>query len=198
MRKRHVEFGLLLSAVALAGCMQLGSASSQPSSSPQTILASPSPDLVTKNYVALVHNYWIAYKTAEGDLDNIAGTSNAMYGSQDAGRVCAGQTYPTDSQGDVALVNPQVCARVSAAMVTVHEKFLSDLNTTPAPPQFSAEDQAFRAQLPKAIGDVKAMISASAAGDKQAVLDATTAYVSDMIPAVTSALNLVDPSVLHN
>jgi hypothetical protein len=34
--------------------------------------ASPFADLITPNYVALVHSYWIQYKTAEGDLDTCA------------------------------------------------------------------------------------------------------------------------------
>jgi hypothetical protein len=197
VRKRCVELGLLLSAVALAGCLQFGSAPPQPSSSSETIAASPSPDLVTKNYVALVHNYWIQYKTAEGDLDHISGTSNAPFGTQDAAQACFGLASPTLPQ-DVALVNPQTCGKLSMAMVAVHEKFLSDLNATPVPPQFAAADHAFRTQLPKAIADVNAMISASATGSKQDVLDATAAYVSTMIPIVTDALNLVDPEVLHN
>jgi hypothetical protein len=73
-----------------------------------------------------------------------------------------------------------------------------DLDTTLPPPKFVADDQAIRLQLPKAIVDVKAMISASASGDKQAVHTETTAYVADMIPIVTDALDHVDPSVTHD
>jgi hypothetical protein len=83
-------------------------------------------------------------------------------------------------------------------MVAVHEKFLSDLNKTPAPRKFAADDQAFKTQLPKAIVDVKAMIAASATGNKQPVADATASYGSAMFPVVTEALNEVDPSVVHN
>jgi len=82
-------------------------------------------------------------------------------------------------------------------MLAVHRKFLSDLDTTWLPPEFTADDQAFRSQLPKAIADVSAMISAASTGSKEAVLQATTAYVNDMIPTVTDALDHVDPSVVH-
>jgi hypothetical protein len=42
------------------------------------------------------------------------------------------------------------------------------------------------------------MISASASGNKQSVVDATASYVSAMIPIVTDALNSVDPLVVHD
>jgi hypothetical protein len=162
-----------------------------------TSTGSPTPNLVTKNYVALVHNYWIQYKTAEGDLDHIDGTSVAPFSSQDAARVCFGLASPTATQ-DLSLVIPTTCGRVAAAMVAVHEKFLGDLGSTPAPPKFAGDDKAFRTQLPKAIADIRAMIAVSASGDKQSVVEATAAYVSAMIPIVTDALNEVDPGVIHN
>jgi len=83
-------------------------------------------------------------------------------------------------------------------MLAVHEKFLIDLDRTPPPPKFAVDDRAFRSQLPKAIADVEAMISAADTGSKDAVLQATTVYVNDMIPVVTSALDDVDPSVVHD
>jgi len=64
--------------------------------------------------------------------------------------------------------------------------------------QSSLPRQALRSQLPKAIVDMQAMISASATGDKLAVVDEPPACVSAMMPIVTDALNLVDPAVLHN
>jgi hypothetical protein len=42
------------------------------------------------------------------------------------------------------------------------------------------------------------MISVAASGSKDAVLQASTTYVDDMIPIVTDALDNVDPSVVHN
>jgi hypothetical protein len=162
----------------------------------QAVVTSPTPDSTTRNYVALVHNYWIAYKTAEGDLDHISGTSNVPFGPQDAARACAGLPSPTMS-GDLDLVDAPTCGKLAEAMVAVHEKFLSDLNMTPPPPKFASDDQALRSQLPKAIADMKAMISATATGNKNAIVDATWSYVRDMQPTVTSALNHVDPSFIH-
>ena len=140
------------------------------STTPNSPVVSPTPDAVTTKYVALVHNYWDQYVIARSD------------GAQ----VC------------LRNVDPAKCGVRAAAILAVHQKFLSDLDTTPPPPKFVADDQAIRLQLPKAIVDVKAMISASATGDKQAVYTETTAYVADMIPIVTDALDHVDPSVTHD
>lgn len=147
--------------------------------------------------MALIHNYWIAYKTAEGDLDHISGTASVPFGTQDAARACFGLPSPRLPQ-DLGLVDPPTCGKLSAAMLAVHDKFLSDLNATPAPSKFAADDQAFRSQLPKAIAAMKLMISASATGSKQAVVDATGLYVQVMLPTVTDALDHVDPSFVHN
>jgi hypothetical protein len=138
-----------------------------PSSAP--VVASPTPDEVTIKYIALVRDYWIQYETARAD-----GATVCLNG-----------------------VDQPRCRERAAAILLVHQKFLSDLDTTPPPPNFAADDQAFRSQLPKAIADVKAMISAAESGDKQAVIQATTAYVNDMIPTVTGALDRVDPSMTH-
>ena len=191
MRAVSLRAACLVAMVGLAACGGGG-----PSSSSSSPSSSPSPDLVTTNYVVLIHNYWIQYKTAEGDLDHIT-PSNAAFGSQDAARVCFGYASPSDAQ-DINLVNPPTCGKVAAAMLAVHRKFLSDLNATQAPPKFATEDQAFRMQLPKAIAGMQAMISASAGGNKQSVVDATANYISAMIPVVTDALDTVDPSVVHN
>jgi hypothetical protein len=83
-------------------------------------------------------------------------------------------------------------------MVAAHRKFLSDLDTTRPPPKFATDDQTFRSQLPKAIADLEAMISAANTGSKDSGLQATAAYVNDMIPTVTDSLDGVDPSVVHN
>jgi len=42
------------------------------------------------------------------------------------------------------------------------------------------------------------MITACATGSKQAVRDASVAYVNDMVPAVTGAMDDVDPTVVHS
>lgn len=194
--RRLISMVVLGLVTLLVACGQSPSAATHESTSPSAA-ASPTLDPTTRNYVALVHDYWIAYKFAEGDLDTISGHWSGVFGNQDAARVCGGLTSRSQPQS-VTVVDPAECGRLSVAMVAVHEKFLSDLNTTPAPSKFSADDQAFRSQLPKAIADMKGMISASAGGDKQSVMQATWTYADDMIPVVTNALNDVDPSFVHN
>jgi hypothetical protein len=162
-------------------------------SSTPAVITSPTTDSVTRNYVTLVHDYWIQYMTAEADpIGNVAG----QFSTADAARACFGLLDP--STQDVRYVDPLTCRVRSVAMVAVHGKFLSDLDTTRPPPKFATDDQIFRSQLPKAIADLKAMISATNTGSKDAVLQATTAYVNDMMPTVTDALDDVDPSVVHN
>jgi hypothetical protein len=163
----------------------------------QAVVASPTPDSATRAYVALVHSYWMEYKTAEGDLVDVSGTYSGPFSSQDAARACFGLPSTTMPQ-DIGLVDPQICGQLSAAMLAVHEKFLSDLNSTPAPQKFAADDQVFRSQLPQAIAFMNTMISAAATGSKQSVFDATALYVQAMVPKVTDALDHVDPSLLHN
>ena len=148
------------------------SCSSASSTSSKAVVASPTPDAATPKYVALVHNYWIQYVSARAD----------------GAIVC----------WDPRAVDPPKCRVRALAILTVHEKFLRDLDTTPPPPTFFADDQVFRSQLPKAIAQVKVMISAAESGDKQAMIQATTGYVDDMIPTVTNSLDHVDPSVVHS
>jgi hypothetical protein len=173
MKARHLNLLMLwlILGALLSGCSGgLGAPATKASA------ASPTSNSVTQNYVALVGLYWSDYRTAEGN----------------AARVCWGDQF-----NDVTLVNPQVCRYRAVAILAVHQKFLSDLDRTPPPPKFVADDRALRSQLPKAIADVKAMISAADTGSNQAVMDATTTYVNDMIPVVTSALDDIDPSVVH-
>jgi hypothetical protein len=167
----------LLLVFSIHGALLLGCSSAPGGSPKQAAIASPTPDLATRGYVALISNYWNDYKTAEGN------------GAQ----VCFG-----GFSNDLQLVNPPLCRARVVAMLAVHQKFLSDLDTTPPPPKFAADDRAFRSQLPKAIDDMKAIIPAADTGSKEAVFQATSAYVDDMIPIVTSALDDVDPSVVHN
>jgi hypothetical protein len=139
--------------------------------SPKAALVA-SADSTAANYVALVRDYWIHYVIARAD----------------GAIVC----------WDARAVDPGKCRDRAAAILVVHQKFLIDLDITPPPPNFVTDDQIFRGQLPKAIAQVKVMISAAESGDKQALIQATTAYVDDMIPAVTSSLDHVDPSVVHS
>jgi hypothetical protein len=135
-------------------------------------VASPTPDLVTPKYVALVRDYW----------------SQSVSARANGATVC----------WDARAVDPAKCRERAVAILAVHQKFLGDLDTTPPPPAFVADDQVFRSRLPKGIAQVKVMISAAESGDKQAVVQATSAYVDDMIPTVTKSLDHVDPSVVHS
>ena len=128
--------------------------------------ASTAPTLdATHAYVALVHGYYAKYETAKGDaLDYcVVGTDAAE------------------------------CQKRGTLMIGVWQAFLKDLDTTPAPTRFAADDAAFRSQLPKAIDDLKAMVTAAAAGDHYPMVNAAGEYVNDMVPIVTDALHDVDP-----
>lgn len=157
-------------AVLLAGCAGSG----QPG---QSDAGSPSPDHTTQHYVALVHTYWIAYKKAEGDIPSLA-------------RVCG-------YFAQVSEVDPPACRPRIAAILPPHEMFLSDLGTTPAPPEFAADDLAFRTQIPIAIAHLKATMAAAAAGNAQQVSDEFEAYVEAMIPLFPN-LDHVDPGLPHD
>jgi hypothetical protein len=157
-------------AFLLAGC-------GGPGPSGQSAASSPSAAQTTQRYVALVHNYWIAYKKAEGDIPSFA-------------RVCG---YFVQ----VSEVDPPVCRTRIAAILPPHEKFLSDLDTTPAPPKFAPDDQAFRIQLPVAITRLKATMVAAAAENAQQVSDEFEAYVKAMMSLFPN-LDHVDPSMPHD
>lgn len=138
----------------------------------------PTPDVqATRAYVALAHQYWLDYKTAEGATLNDSSNQTAA--------AC------------LEAVDPPTCARLGQAIVAVHQKFLADLGHTPAPSRFAQDDRVFRTQIPIAIKDLKSMIAAGGAGDRQAVVGAASAYVADMVPSVLQALDDVDPSITH-
>lgn len=162
--RRHRLDLMVLAALLVASLVTLPSACS--GSTTQLVSASPTPDSITRKYVALVHAYHDQYVIARG----------ASY------RYC------------VSSVDPPKCRERGVAMVAVHDKFLKDLDTTPAPPQFAADDRAIRNQLPKAIIDLKKMVAAADAGNESAVGDAARAYISDMVPIVTDALHDIDLS----
>ena len=126
--------------------------------------ASPTPD-PSRPYVALIHSYYAKYEMAKGDAADycLVGTDAAK------------------------------CKERGVLMIAVWETFLKDLDKTPAPPKFAADDAAIRKQLPKAIDDLKRMVVAAAAGDHYGMTGATGNYVSDMVPTVTDALHHVDP-----
>ena len=149
-------------------------------------MASPTPDPATLRYVALIKSYWIQIQAA----DEATSTTNV------AAQVCLGEVSMAAPQ-NVQFVDPSRCRARMIAGLPVQEKFLSELKTTPAPAQFSADDQAFRSQLPKGIAALKALISITTTGSKTAIQQAANTYVSDLIPAVTNALDDVDPTVIH-
>ena len=90
-----------------------------------------------------------------------------------------------------------MCRTRIAAILPPHERFLSALDATRAPPQFAADDQAFRTQLPIAIAHLKATMAAAEAVNAQRVSNEVEAYVEAMIPLFPH-LDHVDPSITHD
>src|SRR4029077_572782 len=135
-----------------------------------------------RNYVNLVRSFWSDIQAAdEVSIGNVAA------------RTCLG-----GAATNMQLIDPPVCRDRALALLAVQQKFLSALYGTPAPPRFAADDQAFRSQIPKTIADLRALISAADTGSRDAVLEATTTYLHDMIPTVTGAMDHVDRSVVHD
>lgn len=168
--RRLMRLGLRVIVMALLPCLiTCGGPSAQ-------AVRSPAPDATTR-YVALVHDYWLQYKKAEGDIPSLV-------------QVCG--YYSSLSE-----VRPAVCGTRIAAILPPHEKFLSALDATPAPLSFAPDDQAFRTQLPIAIGHLKATMAAAQAANARQVSDEVEAYVEAMIP-LFSHLDHVDPSIVHS
>jgi hypothetical protein len=156
------------------GALVTGCSTASGGSPTQAAVASPTVDPLTEKYVDLANSYWDAHVTAEGG----------------AAAVCLGTGVGT--QG----INPPLCRVRAIAMLAVQEKFLTDLDLTPPPAKFAADDRVFRTQLPKTVVDLKAMISAADAGNQQGLLDASNAFVDDM-GLVLGALTHINPSVEH-
>jgi len=152
----------------------LGAGVSSCSTQTQAVTASPTGDPLTKKYVDLANSYWDAHVTATGGAITVClGTGTGTHG-----------------------INPPLCRLHATAMLAVQEKFLSDLDLTPPPAKFAADDVVFRTQLPKTVADLKAMISAADAGNQQGILDASNAFLDDM-GLVLGALTHINPSVEH-
>jgi hypothetical protein len=159
---------LILSAV-LSGCSTASSGSPT-----QAAIASPTVDPLTKKYVDLANAYWDAHVAARGNAATVClGTGNGTQG-----------------------INPPMCRVSAIAMLAAQEQFLSDLDVTPPPAEFAADDRVFHTQLPKTIADLKAMISAADAANQQGILDAANAFLDDM-GLVLGALTHINPSVEH-
>jgi hypothetical protein len=131
--------------------------------------SSPTHDTGVQRYVALVHDFWSHYLASE----------------QNAGDVC------------LRHVDLHVCAERGQAMIPVLQKFLTDLDTTPVPANFAADDANFRRQLPSAISHLKGAVEAALANNEATFTQDINAYVGDMVPVVTDSLDHVDPTVVH-
>jgi hypothetical protein len=169
---------LILASLVFTAC-------GQQTSSPPAAKKSPTPDAATQKYVALVHQYWIDYNVAQRDIPTFV-------------KVCWGsKTLSMSVPPDPNAVEPQTCVEIASALLATHQTFLTNLDSTPAPTRFSADDQVFRTEIPKAIIAAKAMVSSARAGKKQAVVDAMTNYIEAIYPQVTDALDDVDPYTAH-
>jgi hypothetical protein len=175
-----------LPVASLVSALLAGLLSSCGGSSTQAVVTSPTPDAATRNYVALVHNYWIGWQAADG-------VSN---GTNQAAIVCLG-VAAVGAHTNMQLIDPAKCRTRAVGLLALHQKFLTDLDNTPAPPKFAADDQAFRSQLPIVITDTKALIAAADTGSKDAVLHAAGTYADEVQATILGALNDVDSSVIH-
>lgn len=176
---------LLMGLSSACGTSSTQGAITSPTPAP-IVKASPMPDAATLKYIALIQNYWIQIQAADEETG----------GTKVAARVCLGMVSLV-APVDLQLVDPLKCRQRMLAGLPVQQRFLSALMATTPPSQFAAEDQVFKTQLPKAIVDLKTLISITAGGNKGAVLQGATVYVGDLIPSVTDALDYVDPSVVH-
>ena len=148
---------------------------------------SPTVDAANAAYVAMVSTYW----------DGIVAADNASGNRNEAAETCLGTTS-ADSPSSVDLVQPARCAVRAAAILAVQRKFLNQVENTPPPQRFRADDTIFETHVPLAIDALKALISATATGSKQATFDAANTYADIMVTTVLPALDDVDPSTKHN
>jgi hypothetical protein len=114
----------MLSRLAMTSvmCALVGWSSACGGSPTQAVATSPTPDSVTRNYVALVHNYWIQEQAAD----------QVSSGSNFAARVCLGKQSPS-APSKVQLIDPPLCRERAAAILANQQKFLTDLDSTPPP-----------------------------------------------------------------
>jgi len=165
--------GIVAVMVVMTGLLGCGAQANQSTSG--TVTATPTPEPLKQKYIDLVNGFWD---------DHVSATSGAL-------QVCIGTGVGT--QG----VNPALCGQHGKAMLKVQEKFLSDLGSVTPPAEFAAEDQTFRAKLPRANADLNAMIAAGDGGSVAAVQDAANVYIVDMQP-VLEALDQINPAIQHS
>jgi hypothetical protein len=141
-------------------------------SAPTSHVTSPSPtsDTVTRAYVLLVHQYWVDLVAADGNAPTVC-----YHGP----------------------INPAQCKARAEAQLAVQQKFLTDLQATQAPRQFTQPNAILLQNVPLAIDGLKAMIAASSSGDRAAVVEATTTYIGVMRATIEGALDQIDPAVSH-
>ena len=173
--------------VLVVGCLSAcGSPSTQAPATSPTVAISPTPDALTQNYIALVHNYWIAWQAADGVANGI----------NQAAVVCLG-TGTATTPVSLQRVDTAKCRARVVVLLAMHQKFLKDLDSTPPPPKFAGDDMTFRSLLPKLIADAKAIIAAADTRSKEAVLQASGAYATDAHAGILNAMDDVDPAVVH-
>lgn len=165
---------LAIGCVALAACSSSAGAGHS--------LSSPTPDGITKAYVALVHSYWADLQDADGISGGVNVAAQSCLGAGGAG---------------TKLVDPPTCRARAVALIAVQQKFLSDLATVAVPQRFAGQDHTLKTKLPAAISDLKALIAACDTGSRDKVVAAANIYVDDMIPDITMALDTIDPTVVH-
>jgi hypothetical protein len=129
----------------------------------QSATASPAPD-AAKAYTTLIHGYYARYESAKGDAYDfcVVGTDTAK------------------------------CYDRGVLMISVWQNLLQDLDTTPAPPKFAADDATIRKQLPKAIDDLTTMVAAAKVADQSGMVSAANLYIGDLVPGATDALHDID------
>ena len=174
------------SALVFAALIGVACGSSTAPAAATSPTAAATSDAVTQTYVAIVRSYWSGILTA----DKASGNTN------EAARACLG-TLTNSAPPNASLVEPATCHAHAVGLLAVHQKFLSDLHGTIAPPQFANDDRVFRSDVPRAIAAIQTLISVSATNNKQAIFDATNVYINVMYSSVLSAMDDVDPSTRH-
>jgi len=135
---------------------------------------SPSNDAASIRYVALVQHFWTAYIAAEND-----------------------GPPPNAAVACVQVPDLKACSERVREMLPTLELFLGDLGRSVAPAKYAKDDAELRTQLPVAIADLTMVLKTALAGESGAFSTYVNAYIDDMVPGVTSALDDVDPSKVH-
>ena len=95
----------LLLVFLTVGALSVGCSGVTGGSTAQAVVKSPTPDPAAQRYVALVHNYWMQYKSAEGNVPRFL-------------RTCWGELVP-NAPNDTRVVDPAICQGIAAASAPV-------------------------------------------------------------------------------